>query len=246
MKYLLAILLLVSIPAFGQQSVQGTPNGYPVAVQGASGGTPIVVTAGTQLCTQTTLAKFQTVGVANSAGTSVTSTTSCIAGVISVNNTSNSAVTFRLQDKTGTPITTRAFLDIPKEEFDKEYLPALSFEQNAERLKAMTDEAGRLGYWDPAKRKAAEGLLTNLTDAYSKGEQALNRAPNAGILTQVEKALPNPNGWLDSFTGANKGGAAELLREAHNYRRMVLLGHTGGRNDINKLEDRMPIQAKAQ
>ena len=44
-----------------------------------------------------------TVGVATGAGTSVSSTTGCIEGGY-VNNITNSAVTFRLQDKTGTPI----------------------------------------------------------------------------------------------------------------------------------------------
>lgn len=55
-------------------------------------------------CSQTTPAAFITVGVANGGGTSITSTTSCIVGSAYVNNTSNSAVTLRLQDKTGTPV----------------------------------------------------------------------------------------------------------------------------------------------
>lgn len=58
----------------------------------------------TGLCAQTTVANFTVVGVANSAGSSVTSTTSCIAGTIYVNNTSNSTVTLRLQDKAGSPV----------------------------------------------------------------------------------------------------------------------------------------------
>lgn len=54
-------------------------------------------------CTQSTNFTSSTVGVANGAGTSVTSTTTCVS-VVYVNNITNSAVTFRLQDKTGTPI----------------------------------------------------------------------------------------------------------------------------------------------
>ena len=48
MKYLcLILLLLVGIPAFGQQSVQGTPNGYPVAVTNTgTGASGIVTTVG--------------------------------------------------------------------------------------------------------------------------------------------------------------------------------------------------------
>jgi hypothetical protein len=54
-------------------------------------------------CTQSTNFTSSTVGVATGAGTSVTSTTTCVS-VIYVNNITNAAVTFRLQDKTGTPI----------------------------------------------------------------------------------------------------------------------------------------------
>ncbi len=54
-------------------------------------------------CTQSTNFTSSTVGVATGAGTSVTSTTTCVT-LIYVNNITNSAVTFRLQDKTGTPI----------------------------------------------------------------------------------------------------------------------------------------------
>jgi hypothetical protein len=54
-------------------------------------------------CTQTTRFSGDTVGVATGAGTSVTSTTTCL-GNVYVNNITNSAVTFRLADKTGTPI----------------------------------------------------------------------------------------------------------------------------------------------
>lgn len=54
-------------------------------------------------CTQATPFASTTVGVATGAGTSVTSTTTCLT-LAYVNNTTNSPVTFRLQDKTGTPI----------------------------------------------------------------------------------------------------------------------------------------------
>jgi hypothetical protein len=54
-------------------------------------------------CTQTTRFSGDTVGVATAAGTSVTATTTCI-GSVYVNNITNAAVTFRLADKTGTPI----------------------------------------------------------------------------------------------------------------------------------------------
>ena len=54
-------------------------------------------------CTQSTNFTNSTVGVATGAGTSVTSTTTCVTKIY-VNNITNAAVTFRLQDKTGTPI----------------------------------------------------------------------------------------------------------------------------------------------
>jgi hypothetical protein len=54
-------------------------------------------------CTQTTRFSGDTVGVATATGTSVTATTTCI-GSVFVNNITNAAVTFRLADKTGTPI----------------------------------------------------------------------------------------------------------------------------------------------
>lgn len=57
MKYALAILLiLIPSVAFGQQSVQGTPNGYPVAVQGVASGTPVPIsgTVTSTLCTSAT------------------------------------------------------------------------------------------------------------------------------------------------------------------------------------------------
>jgi len=54
-------------------------------------------------CTQSTNFTNTTVGVATGAGTSVTSTTTCVT-LVYVNNITNSAVTFRLADKTGTPI----------------------------------------------------------------------------------------------------------------------------------------------
>lgn len=54
-------------------------------------------------CTQSTNFTNTTVGVATSAGTSVTSTTTCVSSIY-VNNITNSAATLRVQDKTGTPI----------------------------------------------------------------------------------------------------------------------------------------------
>src|ERR1019366_955170 len=54
-------------------------------------------------CSQATTFTGSTVGVATGAGTSITSTTTCLT-VLYVNNITNSAVTFRFQDKTGTPI----------------------------------------------------------------------------------------------------------------------------------------------
>jgi hypothetical protein len=54
-------------------------------------------------CTQSTSFNQTTVGVATGAGTTVTSTTTCVT-LVYVNNTSNSAVTLRLADKAGTPV----------------------------------------------------------------------------------------------------------------------------------------------
>lgn len=54
-------------------------------------------------CTQSTNFQNTTVGVATGAGTSVTSTTTCVS-LMYANNITNSAVTLRVQDKTGTPI----------------------------------------------------------------------------------------------------------------------------------------------
>lgn len=54
-------------------------------------------------CTQTTRFSNDTVGVAITTGTTVTSTTTCL-GAVYVNNITNSAVTFRLADKAGTPV----------------------------------------------------------------------------------------------------------------------------------------------
>lgn len=54
-------------------------------------------------CTQSTNFALATVGVATAAGTSVTSTTTCVTFAYA-NNITNSPVTLRLADKTGTPI----------------------------------------------------------------------------------------------------------------------------------------------
>lgn len=72
---------------------------------GVSGGVANIgiVRSAPSPCTQSTNFTNSTVGVATGAGTSVTSTTTCVTKIY-VNNITNSAVTFRLQDKTGTPI----------------------------------------------------------------------------------------------------------------------------------------------
>lgn len=63
-----------------------------------------IVRAVPSSCTQSlNFAPAPTVGVATGAGTSVTSTTTCVTFAF-VNNITNAAVTLRLQDKTGTPI----------------------------------------------------------------------------------------------------------------------------------------------
>jgi len=54
-------------------------------------------------CTQSTNFTLSTVGVATGAGTSITSTTTCLTKLYA-NNITNSSVTLRIQDKTGTPI----------------------------------------------------------------------------------------------------------------------------------------------
>jgi hypothetical protein len=79
------------------QPVSGTvTNGAGVANMG-------IVRSVPSGCTQSTNFSSSTVGVGTGAGTSVTSTTTCVTDVY-VNNITNSAVTFRLADKTGTPI----------------------------------------------------------------------------------------------------------------------------------------------
>lgn len=78
-------------------TVSGTvANGAGVANMG-------IVRSVPSACTQSTNFSNSTVGVATGAGTSVTSTTTCVTDVY-VNNVTNSAVTFRLADKSGTPI----------------------------------------------------------------------------------------------------------------------------------------------
>ena len=54
-------------------------------------------------CTQSTNFANATVGVATGAGTTVTSTTTCVTFAYA-NNITNSAVTLRLADKAGTPV----------------------------------------------------------------------------------------------------------------------------------------------
>jgi hypothetical protein len=96
-------------------AITSTGSALDVNIKSSSGGSLGTVTlgAGTAIagvvrtipenCTQTTLVQFSTVQVATGAGSTVTSTTSCIVSVY-VNNITNSSVTFRLADKSGTPI----------------------------------------------------------------------------------------------------------------------------------------------
>lgn len=91
--------------------VTGTGGTFPIS--GSVGNTAFGVNGGVanigivravpSSCTQSTPFNNSTVGVATGAGTSVTSTTTCVTQVY-VNNITNAAVTFRLADKTGTPI----------------------------------------------------------------------------------------------------------------------------------------------
>lgn len=79
-------------------SIANTAFGLSAGVANAG-----IVRAVPSACTQSTNFTSSTVGVATGAGTSVTSTTTCTTTVY-VSNITNSAVTLRLQDKTGTPI----------------------------------------------------------------------------------------------------------------------------------------------
>jgi len=89
--------LHVAVDSAPTTTVSGTvANGTGVANIG-------IVRSVPSACTQSTNFTNSTVGVATAAGTSVTSTTTCVTDVY-VNNITNSAVTFRLADKTGTPI----------------------------------------------------------------------------------------------------------------------------------------------
>jgi hypothetical protein len=54
-------------------------------------------------CSQTSIVRFSVVQVASGGGTSVTTTTSCIVSGM-VNNITNSPVTLRLADQSGTPV----------------------------------------------------------------------------------------------------------------------------------------------
>lgn len=90
-----AVTALPALPA-GGNSIGTVVNGAGVANMG-------IVRVAPSPCTQSTNFSSSTVGVATSAGTSVTSTTTCVT-MVYVNNITNSAVTFQLQDKTGTPI----------------------------------------------------------------------------------------------------------------------------------------------
>jgi len=89
--------LHVAVDSAPTTTVTGTvANGAGVANIG-------IVRSVPSACTQSTNFTNSTVGVATGAGTSVTSTTTCVTDVY-VNNITNSAVTFRLADKSGTPV----------------------------------------------------------------------------------------------------------------------------------------------
>jgi hypothetical protein len=92
--------------------VDGTGGSFPIS--GSIGNTAFALNAGAAIigfvrvlppgcASLVTLYAGSTVGVATGAGTSVNSTTTCITFAYA-NNITNSAVTLRLADKTGTPI----------------------------------------------------------------------------------------------------------------------------------------------
>jgi len=102
--------------------VTGTGGTFPVTgtfwqatqpISGSISNTAFAVNAGTAIigvvrtvpgsCTQTTFFTNSTAQVATGAGTTVTSTTTCIISAFA-NNITNSAVTLRLADKQGTPV----------------------------------------------------------------------------------------------------------------------------------------------
>ena len=89
------VAINAALPA-GANSIGTVVNGAGVANMGYVRTLP-------SSCTQSTTFSSSTVGVATGAGTSVSSTTTCVT-LVYVNNITNSPVTFRLADKTGTPI----------------------------------------------------------------------------------------------------------------------------------------------
>lgn len=80
--------------------VSGSFSMGPLVTSTANAG---IMRAVPSACTQATPFANTTVGVATGAGTSITSTTTCVT-LIYANNITNSPVTIRVQDKTGTPI----------------------------------------------------------------------------------------------------------------------------------------------
>jgi hypothetical protein len=100
-------------PAGGVFSVQGVASGTALPISGNIGNTAFGASAGTaniglmrvipSSCTQSTNFTNATVDVATGAGTTVTSTTTCVT-MVYVNNKTNSAVSFRLADKAATPV----------------------------------------------------------------------------------------------------------------------------------------------
>lgn len=86
----------------GTFPITGSINNTAFAVNGGTANIGIV-RAVPSSCTQSTPFTNSTVGVGTGAGTSVSSTTTCVTQVY-VNNITNAAVTFRLADKSGTPV----------------------------------------------------------------------------------------------------------------------------------------------
>jgi hypothetical protein len=96
----------VTITPSGTQTVTGAGGTFPITGSvGISGGTANIglVRIIPSACTQSTPFNNSTVGVAVGAGTTVTSTTTCVTFAY-VNNITNSPVTLRLADKAGTPV----------------------------------------------------------------------------------------------------------------------------------------------
>lgn len=108
----LRVVLATDQPALTNAlKVDGTGNSFPIS--GNIGNTAFGVSAGVanmglvrsipSACTQSTNFSNSTAQVGTGAGTTVTSTTTCVTFAYA-NNITNSAVTLRLADKAGTPV----------------------------------------------------------------------------------------------------------------------------------------------